>query len=936
MRQRLFIIAAVLTTATGVRAASGAEVWFADHPASVIDGGAPPLGDLSVTHDVNGARGALYVWATLGAATPRDTIVNWSLTLYSSDPSIVYFPKQQFPPTVYNPHLKATPTGPDLPRDFRWEWVTDDFPISPGATVDSSYVDIGGVTIYNDARTGRGIGKAGAGNVADANPALRDAFHDPLYDRTNRAWLLATVPYEYKSVGASTITMEFGQWGVDTLLDATFFNLHSARITVRSPIVDPDFNHDNRVDAADLGVWRDAFGVELPTGAPPAGDADWDRIVDGRDFLLWQRRLGGPAVAPLAEPAALPLSVLVSCALLLANRSRRRNVLMRRAACVAMACLAGAASVEAATYRWTTATSGAYTTGAMWTPAGGPGGPADTVLFNAPSTPATRYTVSNVGGTSFQLQAAAGAMTLQITSLTLTSPGTSLFGADGSMIVGAGATATDLRLVGGQGAALNSRQVNLAISSASSSGVVTVDNLAWNANGAMIVGLQGSGQLHMINGSHLSTTSGQLGGFAGSEGVVTLSDAGTAWSNAGNLAIGNASGTLGALAISHGAAATNAAGIVGVAKGASSTGTVDVLDAGSLWTINTELRVGQGGDGAVRVSGGGAASAANAYIGDVSEGDLEVTGAGSTWQSSGSLVIGNAAGSDGGLSISSGADVTATAARVGEAGGASGAVGLAGAGSTLQTSGPLVVGNAGVGSLVVSAGAQLKSASADVASQFSGIGSVTVSGPTSTWDNTGGLRVGNQGEGALVVVSGGRVTAGNASVAESSTGAGDILVQGPGSGLTVSGRLGVGGNAAGGTAGGSGAVSVRSGGSVVVNQNAVIFPGGKVRVDGGVFQAASLDNRGHIELRPGGILRSVGLTNAATGTVGGVGRVEGAVINGGRVAPGSSPGILTIDGNYTQQAQGELEIEVGGTTPGVQHDKLVVTGAASLAGRLNV
>jgi autotransporter-associated beta strand protein len=60
------------------------------------------------------------------------------------------------------------------------------------------------------------------------------------------------------------------------------------------------------------------------------------------------------------------------------------------------------------------------------------------------------------------------------------------------------------------------------------------------------------------------------------------------------------------------------------------------------------------------------------------------------------------------------------------------------------------------------------------------------------------------------------------------------------------------------------------------------------------------------------------------------------VINSGRVAPGFSPGIIRIEGDYSQENSGVLEIEVGGLTPGTQHDQLQVTGSASLDGRLEV
>lgn len=58
--------------------------------------------------------------------------------------------------------------------------------------------------------------------------------------------------------------------------------------------------------------------------------------------------------------------------------------------------------------------------------------------------------------------------------------------------------------------------------------------------------------------------------------------------------------------------------------------------------------------------------------------------------------------------------------------------------------------------------------------------------------------------------------------------------------------------------------------------------------------------------------------------------------NGGVIEPGASPGTLSIAGNYTQGAGGKLRIELGGLTPGSQHDQLIVSGAATLNGTLEL
>jgi hypothetical protein len=73
------------------------------------------------------------------------------------------------------------------------------------------------------------------------------------------------------------------------------------------------------------------------------------------------------------------------------------------------------------------------------------------------------------------------------------------------------------------------------------------------------------------------------------------------------------------------------------------------------------------------------------------------------------------------------------------------------------------------------------------------------------------------------------------------------------------------------------------------------------------------------------------------GVLRGGGQITATVTNtGGTVAPGTSPGVLTISGNYTQGPGGTLAVEVAGTTPGTQFDRLVVSGTASLDGTLAV
>ena len=84
------------------------------------------------------------------------------------------------------------------------------------------------------------------------------------------------------------------------------------------------------------------------------------------------------------------------------------------------------------------------------------------------------------------------------------------------------------------------------------------------------------------------------------------------------------------------------------------------------------------------------------------------------------------------------------------------------------------------------------------------------------------------------------------------------------------------------------------------------------------------------------IITSANLANF--GTIAGNGTLNANVTNnaGGIIAPGQSGGALTISGTLNLLVNGDLDIELDGTSPGVGgHDQLIVTGATALAGDLN-
>jgi hypothetical protein len=100
-------------------------------------------------------------------------------------------------------------------------------------------------------------------------------------------------------------------------------------------------------------------------------------------------------------------------------------------------------------------------------------------------------------------------------------------------------------------------------------------------------------------------------------------------------------------------------------------------------------------------------------------------------------------------------------------------------------------------------------------------------------------------------------------------------------------------------------------------------------------------NQGTISIQPGDSLTATGsfLINTGSGTITGSGTLNVAGVSfsqEGVLSPGDSVGTLTVTGTYNQILSGELQIEIGGTAPGTEHDRLQVNGTANLGGTLDI
>ncbi|HMP58783.1 MAG TPA: autotransporter-associated beta strand repeat-containing protein [Gemmatales bacterium] len=126
----------------------------------------------------------------------------------------------------------------------------------------------------------------------------------------------------------------------------------------------------------------------------------------------------------------------------------------------------------------------------------------------------------------------------------------------------------------------------------------------------------------------------------------------------------------------------------------------------------------------------------------------------------------------------------------------------------------------------------------------------------------------------------------------------------------------------------SGSGTVRQNGSGTLILTAANTFGGGTDVNAGTLLANNIS----------GSATGSGAVSVQSGaTFGGDGAISGAVTvnSGGFLAPGSSPGDLTV-GSVTFNAGSTFLIELGGLTPGTEYDRLHVTGTANLNGTLDV
>ena len=232
---------------------------------------------------------------------------------------------------------------------------------------------------------------------------------------------------------------------------------------------------------------------------------------------------------------------------------------------------------------------------------------------------------------------------------------------------------------------------------------------------------------------------------------MTVTGAGSSWSNAGNLLVGGF-GT-GTLTIQDGGTVNSGSSSVGQSGG--STGTVLVTGPGSTWINGTSggLNIGSLGTGTLIIADGGKVInfsnfATNIGNGAGSQGKVTVTGAGSTWTNSSGVNIGNFSGSQGTLTIADGGVVTGPIVIANNAG-STGTLNIgAGAGSPAAAPGTLTAPSIAFGAGTGTINFNHTSANYVFAPAISGDGTVNVLAGTTT------LTGANSYSGATNVIAG--------------------------------------------------------------------------------------------------------------------------------------------------------------------------------------
>lgn len=539
-------------------------------------------------------------------------------------------------------------------------------------------------------------------------------------------------------------------------------------------------------------------------------------------------------------------------------------------------------------YRRTVPT-GAFRLPALWFPFEpsnripliGPGGSNDRAIFDLGFNLFNTYTITDVNGINDQLIVEHDSVRLEITDYQTSSFGD---GDEASIVVG-----------------LSTGEV----------GILTLDT---------------------ATGGSLQSNNTRLG-IEGT-GSIIVDSADLDWNNYGIMSIG--SGGNGNLLVRAGDVSCSASAFIAIGQGSQSAATVTGSDA-SL-ELRSGLSVGYAGEGSLSVENGGTLTTHSTSIAHFGQtiGMANVDGEDSRWTVDSNILIGD--GGIGELTISNGGQFNAEASSIGSGVESTGTMIVEGIESYGYAYSPINVGENGNGTLLISDEGRTGSGTNVIVGRNPGSeGEVRVSSGGELFAYRSHV-IGRQGNGFLAVSHGGSAftQVGNAYIARFPGSTGFVDVWGADSDTNERSKweiedLFVGGNDGPDfESGGAATLRVDLSGVVIASGETHLFPGGKIQI----FRSGTLTTDsvhfhfgGDFELWPHGRLHTFAF--------------HGSLESNGILAPGniteSQPtGSTTIFGNYAEEEQARLEIEIGGSSVSTEYDFLQVNGNAFLRGELKL
>jgi T5SS/PEP-CTERM-associated repeat protein len=375
--------------------------------------------------------------------------------------------------------------------------------------------------------------------------------------------------------------------------------------------------------------------------------------------------------------------------------------------------------------------------------------------------------------------------------------------------------------------------------------------------------------------------------------------------------------------------------------GAVTSGRVSISGAGSEWTTR-HLGIG-GNGGSLTISNGGKVHCVtDAYLGGGESlgqvGRATITGAGSEWNIDGYLQVGFFAIGD--VSILNGGTLRNSLwAAIGNSSGdfPFGAVEVSGAGSTWNSGSISVYG----GELRVTDGGRVTSSAAHLLGSHRDMANVTVDGHGSVWFvkrvpgqdgqlSGGELSIGSSHyHGALTISGGGFLSNYNANVGNGTSGS--VAVMGFGSMWVSEGSVTVGGSL---PDDGFGLLTVADNANVAVNRNLDIGWGSVVHLNGGHLWADTITFPGGVFSWTSGALTVREFRGDLLNRRGGLRPQSFHVIANEGISM-AAVGNTHIEGAYVQRSGASLEIDIAGDGAGQLYD-VVTAERALLSGALLV